>query len=87
MMHISFSVTERVFNPGRLWKCDSMIRKMIDRLCCPACKSALELKVTAENGEEILAGELFCAKCAAAYPIENGIPDMLPPELKKVSRK
>jgi uncharacterized protein YbaR (Trm112 family) len=49
-------------------------------LCCPLCKADLELKVTKEEGGEILEGTLICTKCRERYPIEDGIPNMLPPD-------
>ena len=52
-------------------------------LCCPVCKGDVELKVENENETEILAGTLTCGKCAFAYPIEDGIPNLLPPDLQK----
>jgi len=31
-------------------------------------------------GGEVMEGRLLCQRCKAVYPIEDGIPDMLPPE-------
>ncbi len=47
------------------------------------CKGDLVLEVTQENDKEILKGTLFCAKCNEYYPIDDGIPNMLPPELRE----
>ncbi len=53
----------------------------MDILACPVCKShPLELTVKKEDEKEILEGTLRCAKCNVDYPIEDGIPNMLPPE-------
>jgi uncharacterized protein YbaR (Trm112 family) len=53
----------------------------MDILACPMCKSyPLELKVDEENENEVLSGKLTCKKCGLEYPIEDGIPNMLPPE-------
>ena len=39
---------------------------------------------TLEDGrEEILAGSLHCASCDTTYAIEDGIPNLLPPELSE----
>lgn len=54
----------------------------MDILCCPVCKSDLELKVENEEGDEILVGDLFCSKCSHTYRIEDGIPNLLPPDFK-----
>lgn len=52
----------------------------MDILVCPVCKGKLELIAEEEKGKEIIAGSLFCARCNVRYPIENGIPNLLPPE-------
>ncbi|MFO7967073.1 MAG: methytransferase partner Trm112 [Archaeoglobaceae archaeon] len=59
-----------------------MKRDLLDILACPTCKGDLELVVEEENEEEITAGKLVCSKCKVEYPIEDGIPNMLPPELR-----
>ena len=56
-----------------------MKRELLDILACPICKVDLEL-VVEEEDEEIISGKLICTKCKAEYPIEDGIPNMLPPE-------
>jgi len=53
----------------------------MDILACPVCKAhPLELKVTKEDDKEVLEGTIKCPKCGNIYPIEDGIPNMLPPE-------
>jgi uncharacterized protein YbaR (Trm112 family) len=52
---------------------------LMEILCCPVCKGDLTLTVTKRDGDEILTGQLRCAKCPAEYPIDDGIPDLLPP--------
>ena len=49
-------------------------------LVCPMCKGDLELTVTAESDGEVMAGTLVCKGCGERYPIEDGIPNMLPPD-------
>jgi uncharacterized protein YbaR (Trm112 family) len=55
-----------------------MKRELMDILCCPVCKGNLELAVKRESKAEILEGTLRCRACEAEYPIEDGIPDLLP---------
>ena len=55
-----------------------MRKKLLDILCCPVCKGDLLLTVTDENDEEIVTGSLRCIRCSREYPIEEGIPDLLP---------
>jgi uncharacterized protein YbaR (Trm112 family) len=52
-------------------------------ICCPMCKGDLELKVNKKDGAEIIDGTLTCHKCDFPYPIEDGIPNLLPPEQQK----
>ncbi|GAB6284217.1 MAG: methytransferase partner Trm112 [Methanoregula sp.] len=59
-----------------------MKRKLMDILCCPVCKGDLELRVDAENEQEILEGGLLCAACNVDYPIHEGIPNLLPQNQK-----
>ncbi|HEY49496.1 MAG TPA: Trm112 family protein [Dehalococcoidia bacterium] len=59
-----------------------MKRDLMDILACPVCKGSLELEVTEENENEIIAGALKCAKCSEIYPINDSIPNLLPPELR-----
>ncbi|UCD93279.1 MAG: methytransferase partner Trm112 [Methanobacteriota archaeon] len=59
-----------------------MKRSLMEIICCPVCKTDLELKVDNEEGEEIIEGTLTCVKCSHPYPIEDGIPNLLPPETR-----
>jgi len=65
-----------------------MKKNLLDILRCPKCKGELELTIagkekhssTEDIPEEIERGTLHCEKCELDYPIEDGIPNMLPPE-------
>lgn len=59
-----------------------MRRNLMEILVCPLCKGDLELEIFEENETEILTGRLTCRSCGEVYPIEEGIPNMLPPELR-----
>ena len=59
-----------------------MKKDLMDILACPMCKGDLELEVV-EGDEEIITGTLYCAKCDERYPIEEGIPNLLPPDLRR----
>ena len=52
----------------------------MDILVCPVCKGELKLEVTAEEAGEIISGTLTCPACDHVYQIQDGIPDLLPPE-------
>ena len=57
-----------------------MKRELMAVLACPVCKGELTLTVAEENKKEIVTGSLFCAKCNHSYPIEDTIPNLLPPD-------
>ncbi len=60
-----------------------MRRRLMNYLACPICKNPdLELFVF-EEGEEIEEGLITCRACMRYYPIIDGIPHMLPDELRK----
>ncbi len=56
---------------------------LMELLACPLCKAELALTVVDEEGGEILRGALDCAACGETFPIEEGIPNLLPPELRE----
>lgn len=47
--------------------------ELLEILACPECKGEVELK------DE----ELVCVECQRKYPIVDGIPQMLPDELRE----
>lgn len=54
---------------------------LLEILCCPTDKGDLVLRATQRDPKgEILEGSLTCKTCKHAYPIEDGIPNLLPPE-------
>lgn len=59
-----------------------MRRDLMDILACPMCKGPLVLTVTKEDEHEVLEGSLRCEACTIDYPIEEAIPNMLPPALR-----
>lgn len=65
-----------------------MRESLMDILCCPVDKSELTLEVDerAEDGE-ILEGTLTCTECDEVYPIEDGIPNLLPPDMREEIEK
>lgn len=60
-----------------------MKRDLMDILCCPLDKHELELEVHEEEENEILEGRLTCTECGEEYPIEDGIPNLLPPDMRE----
>ncbi|MCL0028756.1 methytransferase partner Trm112 [Dehalococcoidia bacterium] len=59
-----------------------MKRDLMDILVCPVCRSELDLTVSKEEEDEIVDGSLKCKACGETYPIENTIPNLLPPSLR-----
>lgn len=60
-----------------------MLRDLVEILACTVCHEPLTLSVTREEGIEVLAGTLTCTACGEAYPITDGIPNLLPPDLRR----
>ena len=54
--------------------------ELMEILCCPVCRGTLTLSATKRTGVEIEEGQLRCAACKVDYPIEDGIPNLLPPD-------
>ena len=59
-----------------------MKRSLLDILVCPMCKGDLTLAVDEEGDAEIVSGALHCTSCGLDYPIEDTIPNLLPPEMR-----
>jgi len=59
-----------------------MKKDLMDILCCPVCKEDLELEVEREEDGEVVEGTLYCEECDETYRIDDGIPDLLPPEAR-----
>ena len=61
-----------------------MKKELMDILACPIWKGDLELNIEEEdeNGE-VVRGTLYCRNCDERYPIEDGIPNLLPPDLRE----
>ena len=52
-----------------------MKRTLLNYLACPVCAGDIKLNsVSAEDGLEVLAGELQCDSCAKIFPIVRGVP-------------
>ena len=67
-----------------------MKESLLEILCCPLDKHDLELEdaeyATDDDGDEtdeIVAGILVCSECGERYPIEDGIPNLLPPDMRE----
>ena len=60
-----------------------MKESLMEIVCCPIDKSDLELDIEERDGEEIISGTLTCTECGEVYPIEDGIPNLLPPDMRE----
>jgi uncharacterized protein len=59
-----------------------MLRDLVEILACTVCRESLVLAVTLEDGVEVLTGTLTCSGCGEVYPLTDGIPNLLPPDLR-----
>lgn len=65
-----------------------MKHRLLKILACPIDKHhPLELKEFETDKEEILSGLLLCSECGRFYPIMEGIPSMLPDDLRTEKRE
>jgi len=62
-----------------------MRREMMEILVCPGCKAVLELSVDREDDDEVLDGSLRCTACDERYPIADGIPNLLPADMREAT--
>ena len=60
-----------------------MKKDLMDILACPVCKGELVLHSEKEEGDEVITGSLECAACNESYLIEESIPNLLPPDLRR----
>ena len=60
-----------------------MKKDLMQILACPVCKGELELRGESEEGDDVITGSLHCAACNESYPIEESIPNLLPPDLRR----
>ena len=63
-----------------------MRKDLLDILACPLCKAPLTLTIEEEQGEEVVRGQLTCTKCGERYPIQDSIPNLLPPEMRQAAQ-
>lgn len=58
-----------------------MRKDLVEIVCCPVHKTPLALTVKEQDSHgDIVEGTLRCSTCKFDYPIEEGIPNLLPPE-------
>jgi uncharacterized protein YbaR (Trm112 family) len=60
-----------------------MKESLMEIVCCPIDKHELELDVETREDDEIIEGTLTCVDCGEVYPIEDGIPNLLPPDMRE----
>lgn len=58
-------------------------KDLMEILACPICKGDLTLNIEKEDENEVISGTLYCSVCNEYYPIEEKIPNMLPPDLRE----
>jgi uncharacterized protein YbaR (Trm112 family) len=62
-----------------------MLKDLMDILACPVDKGELRLIIDREENGDIVAGSLACSVCGEIYPIEESVPNLLPPDLRKAN--
>ncbi|MBI5948008.1 MAG: methytransferase partner Trm112 [Chloroflexi bacterium] len=59
-----------------------MRHDLMEILVCPMCRAELTLTADREEDGEVVEGKLVCSGCRETYPIEDGIPNLLPPDMR-----
>lgn len=63
-----------------------MLASLLEILKCPRCSDGtLRLEQAKETDGEIMSGLLGCDECGDRYPIEDGIPCLLPKDLREIT--
>jgi SAM-dependent methyltransferase len=63
-----------------------MKQRLLEDLVCPLSSDPLRLEPAA-HVDEIEAGQLVCDGCGRRWPLRNGIPRLVPPDLEEQQRK
>jgi uncharacterized protein YbaR (Trm112 family)/ubiquinone/menaquinone biosynthesis C-methylase UbiE len=63
-----------------VYRKSAMRARVVDLVVCPKCRGRLEVRPGIVDGDEIASGTLICSACRAEYPIDGGVPRLLPPE-------
>ena len=67
-------------------ECNGPQVDLIKILVCPVTKEPLDLVVEeshSDDEDEVLRGHLYSKTINFKYPIENGIPNLLPPDMQR----
>ena len=56
---------------------------LLEILVCAICRGDLDLKISLQKDDEVVEGTLTCEECGEVFPIEDTIPNMLPPALRR----
>ena len=60
-----------------------MQKYLIEMLCCPVCREALQWTITEQSGDRLETAEGLCIGCGATYPVREGIGLFLTPDLPR----
>lgn len=60
-----------------------MRQELMEILACPMCKGELTLAAVTVEADEVITGTLHCGACNEDYPIDAGIPNLLPPAMRR----
>jgi uncharacterized protein YbaR (Trm112 family) len=63
-----------------------MRKDLLEILACPMCKAPLNLTSEEEHEGEVVRGYLTCTQCGERHPIEDSIPNLLPPEMRQAKQ-
>lgn len=59
-----------------------MKRELLDKICCPVCRSGFDFSVCKEEAGIVREAVLSCPSCREFYPVMKGVPRILPRALR-----
>ena len=56
--------------------------ELLPKLQCPECAGNLSAENIQTDTDNLMEGQLRCRLCGTIYPVEQGIPNLLPRDLR-----
>jgi len=56
--------------------------ELLSKLQCPECDGGLSAENIQTDTDDLMEGQLRCRSCETIYPVQQGIPNLLPRDLR-----
>jgi len=67
-----------------------MRQSLLPILQCPICSGPIAVqavRASGKTGDEIVEGDLRCTACGTVYPVQRGLPNLLPAQILEAHKK